>query len=61
VRSHDPLSSQFVFTSNTSVLARELRPELARVMMARKIAAITLAVWKAEVGFEAGKLLAQAA
>lgn len=43
------------------MLARGLRPELARVTMARKIAAITLAVWKAGAGFEAGKLSGQAA
>jgi hypothetical protein len=33
-----------------------LRPELARVTVARKIAAITLAVWKAGAAFDAGRL-----
>jgi transposase len=48
-------------TRYAEMLARGLRPELARVTMARKIAAITLAVWKAGAGFEAGKVLGQAA
>jgi transposase len=43
------------------LLARGLRPELARVTIARKIAAVTLAVWKAGESFEAGKLIRQAA
>jgi hypothetical protein len=38
-----------------------LRPELARVTMARKIAAITLAVWKAGEDFGGGKVIEQAA
>lgn len=42
-------------------LARGLRPELARVTVARKIAAVTLAVWKSGVGFEAGEVIKQAA
>jgi transposase len=42
-------------------LARRLRPELARVTVARKIAAITLAVWKAGEGFDGGKVSGQAA
>lgn len=41
------------------LLERGLRPELARVTMARKIAAITLAVWKAGASFEAGRLIHQ--
>jgi hypothetical protein len=48
-------------TRYAEMLARGLRPELARVTVARKIAAITLAVWKAGAGFEAGKVLGQAA
>jgi transposase len=48
-------------TSYAEMLARGLRPELARVTMARKIAAITLAVWKAGADFEGSKLLGQAA
>jgi transposase len=43
------------------LLARGLRPELARVTIARKIAAVTLAVWKAGESFEAGNLILQAA
>ena len=43
------------------LLARGLRPELARVTVARRIAAITLAVWKAGEAFDAGKLTGQAA
>lgn len=43
------------------LLSRGLRPELARVTMARKIAAITLAVWKAGEGFNAGEVMKQAA
>jgi transposase len=43
------------------LLARGLRPELARVTVARKIAAITLAVWKAGESFDDGKVIGQAA
>ncbi len=43
------------------LLARGLRPELARVTMARKIAAITLAVWKKGEAFDADKLIKHAA
>jgi transposase len=39
------------------LLARGLRPELARVTVARKIAAITLAVWKKGETFDAGMLI----
>jgi hypothetical protein len=39
------------------LLARGLRPELARVTVARKIAAITLAAWKKGETFDAGKLI----
>jgi transposase len=39
------------------LLARGLRPELARVTVARKIAAITLAVWKKGERFDVGKLI----
>src|SRR5215210_7324967 len=38
-----------------------LRPELARVTVARKIAATTLAVWKAGESFDGGKVIGQAA
>jgi transposase len=43
------------------LLARGLRPELARVTVARRIAAITLAVWKAGAAFDAGQVSRQAA
>ena len=43
------------------LLAKGLRPELARVTMARKIAAVTLAVWKSGGGFEAGEVMKQTA
>jgi hypothetical protein len=43
------------------LLARGLRPELARVTMARKIAAITLAMWKAGENFDGGRVIEQAA
>jgi transposase len=39
------------------LLERGLRPELARVTVARKIAAITLAIWKKGETFDAGKLI----
>lgn len=39
------------------LLARGLRPELARVTIARRIAAITLAVWKKGEAFDADKLI----
>jgi transposase len=39
------------------LLARGLRPELARVTVARKIAAITLAVWKQGEEFDAKMLI----
>jgi transposase len=41
--------------------SRGLRPESARVTMARKIAAVTLAVWKSGGGFDAGEVIRQAA
>jgi transposase len=43
------------------LLERGLRPELARVTVARKIAAITLAVWKSGGRFEAGEVMRQVA
>lgn len=42
------------------LLARGLRPELARVTVARKIAAITLAVWKKGETFDGDKLIKHA-
>ncbi len=41
--------------------ARGLRPELARVTVARRVAAITPAVWKAGEAFDAGKVSRRAA
>ncbi|HEX7315774.1 MAG TPA: transposase [Pyrinomonadaceae bacterium] len=43
------------------LLARGPRPELARVTVAPKIAAITLAVWKAGESFDSGQVIGQAA
>src|SRR5829696_6899210 len=43
------------------LLERGLRPELARVTVARRIAAITLAVWKRGEAFDAGQLIGLAA
>jgi len=39
------------------LVGRGLRPELARVTIARRIAAITLAVWKSGEVFDAEKLI----
>jgi transposase len=39
------------------LVTRGLRPELARVTVARKIAAITLAVWKSGQAFDADQLI----
>jgi transposase len=36
-----------------ALVAKEIRPEMARLTLARKIAAITLTVWKKEVSFDA--------
>jgi transposase len=47
-------------TRYAELLARGRHPELVRVTMARKIAAITLAVWKAGENFDGGKVIAQA-
>jgi hypothetical protein len=38
-----------------------MRPEMARLTPARKIAAITLTLWKKGVGFDAEQLKPQAA
>ncbi|MGI0018727.1 MAG: IS110 family transposase, partial [Nitrosotalea sp.] len=42
------------------LIANKMKPELARVTLARKIAAITLAVWKKGECFDADKLMRQA-
>jgi transposase len=44
-----------------ALLAKGMRPEMARLTLARKIAAITLIVWKKGVGFEARYLTPQTA
>ena len=43
------------------LLARGMKPELARVTLARKIAAITLTLWKKGECFDAGYVKRQAA
>jgi transposase len=43
------------------LLAKGMKPELARLTLARKIAAITLTLWKKEERFDPGQLKAQAA
>jgi transposase len=45
----------------TALLAKGIRPEMARLTLARKIAAITLQVWKKGVRFDAQYLKPQAA
>lgn len=42
------------------LIAKGMRPELARLTLARKLAAITLAVWKRGAEFEAEQVLKQA-
>ena len=44
-----------------ALLAKGIRPEMARLTLARKIAAITLHVWKKGVRFDAQYLKPQAA
>jgi transposase len=44
-----------------ALLARGLRPDMARLTLARKIAAITLTLWKKGARFDAEQLKAQAA
>jgi hypothetical protein len=43
------------------LLAKGRKPTMARLTLARKIAAITLIVWKKEVRFDANYLKPQAA
>jgi transposase len=43
------------------LLAKGMKPEMARLTLARKIAAITLTLWKKEEGFDAEQLKTQAA
>jgi transposase len=44
-----------------TLLAKGMKPEMARLTLARKIAAITLTLWKKEERFDAEQLKAQAA
>ena len=44
-----------------ALLAKGMRPTMARLTLARKIAAITLAVWKKGVDFDAKQVDQQAA
>jgi transposase len=44
-----------------ALLAKGMKPEMARLTLARKIAAITLTVWKKEERFDAEQLKTQAA
>jgi hypothetical protein len=43
-----------------ALLAKGMKPEMARLTLARKIAAITLTVWKKGAGFDADQLKPQA-
>ncbi len=45
----------------TALLAKGMKPEMARLTLARKIAAITLTLWKKEEGFDVEQLKTQAA
>jgi transposase len=45
----------------TGLLAKGMRPEMARLTLARKIAAITLTLWKKEERFDVEQLKTQAA
>src|SRR6202795_424283 len=45
----------------TALLAKGMRPEMARLTLARKIAAITLTLWKKEERFDVEQLKTQAA
>ena len=45
----------------TGLLAKSMKPSMARLTLARKIAAITLVVWKKGARFDATQLKSQAA
>ncbi len=55
--SHHPALQDFYQAS----LAKGIKPTMARVTLARKIAAITLTLWKKGENFDAEKLKLQAA
>ncbi len=44
-----------------ALLAKGMKPEMARLTLARKIAAVTLTLWKKEERFDAEQLKTQAA
>ena len=44
-----------------ALLAKDMKPEMARLTLARKIAAITLTLWKGGKRFDAEQLKTQAA
>ena len=44
-----------------ALLAKGMKPEMARLTLARKVAAITLTLWKKEERFDAKQLKTQAA
>jgi transposase len=44
-----------------ALLAKGMKPEMARLTLARKIAAITLTLWKKEEAFDVEQLKTQAA
>ena len=46
---------------NVTLLAKGMKPEMARLTLARKIAAIALTLWKKEERFDAEQLKPQAA
>ena len=54
--STDPLADFY-----RNLLAKGMKPSLARLTLARKMAAIVLAVWKKGVGFDPGELKQNAA
>jgi transposase len=58
VAAHKPGPFQEFYTT---LLAKGIRPEMARLTLARKIAAITLHIWKKGVRFDAQYLKPQAA
>ena len=49
------------FNFYTALLAKGMKPEMARLTLARKIAAITLTLWKKEERFDVEQLKTQAA
>jgi hypothetical protein len=56
-----PEGSPSCYTLYEALLAKGIKPTTARLTLARKIAAITLIVWKKGVNFDAKHLKQQAA